>query len=101
VIAIVQSGNNSQTCGQGATLQDGSNVVYVIDVIHNTQLAGCGLAGRTIRFYFTPSGATPGRLANETVNWSAAGAPKEQNLTLGPALSIRGTVPTLARDGTN
>jgi hypothetical protein len=101
VVAIVQSGTNSQTCGQEEVLQDGGNLVYVVDVIHNSQLAGCGQAGRQIRFYFTPVGANPGRLANETVNWSAAGAPKEQNLTLGPALSIRGTVPTLARDGTN
>jgi hypothetical protein len=101
VIAIVQSGSGSQTCGDGTVLQDQGQIVYVIDVVQEGQKAGCGQAGRTIRFYFTPVGANPGRLANETVNWSGPGAPKEQNLTLGPALSVRGIVPTIARDSTN
>src|SRR5687767_3058101 len=55
VIAIVSSGGSSQTCGDGRVLQDGANLVYVIDVIQNAQKAGCGAAGRTIQFYFTPS----------------------------------------------
>jgi hypothetical protein len=100
VVAIVQSGSSSQTCGDGAVLQDGGNTVYAINVVQDGQKTGCGMAGRTIRFYLTPMGANPGRLANETVNWSGAG-PKEQNLTLGAALNVRGTVPTLARDGVN
>ncbi len=101
VVAIVQSGTSSQTCGTGAVLQEGGDLVYVIDVFQNSQTAGCGQAGRTIKFYFTPVGGNPGRVANETINWSGPGAPKEQNLTLGPALSIKGTVPTIARDGVN
>ncbi len=101
VIAIVESGNSSQTCGDGRVLQDGGNMVYVVDVVQNAQKAGCGQAGRSIRFYFTPSAGNPGRLANETAQWGDPGAPKEQNLTLGAALSIKGTVPTISRDGIN
>jgi hypothetical protein len=99
VVAIVQTGNSSQTCGVGAVISDNGSIVYVVDVFHDTQIDGCGEAGRTIRFYLTPVGTTPGRLANETVNWSAAGAPKEQNLTLGTALEIKGRLPSIARDG--
>ncbi|MGH2627841.1 MAG: hypothetical protein ACRDHY_14460 [Anaerolineales bacterium] len=101
VIAIVESGNSSQTCGDGKVIQDGGNMVYVVDVIQNAQKAGCGQAGRTIRFYLTPSGANPGRMANESATWSEPGAPKEQNLTLGAALSTKGVVPVVSRDGTN
>lgn len=99
VIAIVSSGSSSQTCGDGVVIQDGGNLVYVIDVIQNAQKAGCGQAGRTIRFYFTPSAGAPGRLANETANWSDPGPPKQQNLTLGASLSNRKFAPTTSRDG--
>lgn len=101
VIAIVQSGNQSQTCGDGKVLQDNGSMVYVIDVIQDAQKDGCGEAGRTIRFYLTPNGANPGRLANESVAWGAPGAPKLQNLTLGASLNVKAAVPVVARDGIN
>jgi hypothetical protein len=99
VIAIVSDGTSSQTCGDGAVLQDGGNLVYVIDVIQDGQKDGCGAAGRTIRFYFTPSGGAPARLSNETATWSAPGAPNQQNLSLGATLNARGRTPAVARDG--
>jgi hypothetical protein len=101
VVAIVQSGTQSQTCGVGAVIQDGGNMVYVVDVAQDGQIDGCGEAGRTIRFYLTPNGANPGRLANETAIWSAPGAPKLQNLTLGASLSIKAAVPVVSKDGIN
>jgi hypothetical protein len=101
VIAIVSSGGQSQTCGDGKVLQDGGSMVYVVDVVQNAQKAGCGQAGRTIQFYFTPSGGNPGRLANETANWADPGPPKQQNLTLGPSLTHKGFAQTVARDGIN
>ncbi|MEX0782744.1 MAG: hypothetical protein WD557_08845 [Dehalococcoidia bacterium] len=99
VIAIVQSGTASQTCGDGKVLQDGGSMVYVVDVVQDAQKDGCGESGRSIRFYFTPNGSNPGRLATETAQWGAPGAPKEQNLTLGVSLTVKGAVPVVARDG--
>lgn len=99
VIAIVSDGTSSQTCGDGAVLQEGGSLVYVIDVIQDGQKTGCGKSGRTITFYFTPSGGNPGRLSNESASWSDPGAPKQQNLTLGATLNVRGRSPAVAKDG--
>src|SRR5688572_23540657 len=57
VVANVQSGNSSQTCGVGSVINDGGSTVYVVDVISDSQLDGCGDTGRTIRFYLTPVGS--------------------------------------------
>ncbi len=100
VIAIVSDGTSSQTCGDGVVVAgEGGAPSYVVDVIQNAQKAGCGSSGRTIRFYFTPTGGNPGRLGNESATWGEPGAPKLQNVTLGASLTNRKFVPVAARDG--
>jgi hypothetical protein len=74
--------------------------VYVVDVITDAQRTGCGANGRQIRFYFTPTSSSAGRLANETANWSGAGA-KTQSLTPGAPLTQFRTATMLASDKTN
>ncbi|PFG73515.1 hypothetical protein [Tepidiforma thermophila] len=97
VLAIVTSGGSSQTCGVGQTIADGSGVVYVVDVIADSQLAGCGAPGRTVQFYFVGNR----QLATDTATWSGAG-PSQRNLTgLGPQLTPRNYGPMVAKDGTN
>lgn len=98
VVAIVVNGSTSTVCGTGEVLSDNGQPVYVVDVAANSQISGCGAAGRTIRFYFTPQGNAGGRLANETASWSGAGA-TSRNLTPGPALQRAGQLPILASDG--
>lgn len=100
VIAIVSDGSGSQTCGDGAVVAgEGGAPSYVVDVIQDAQKSGCGKAGRTIRFYFTPTGGNPGRLGNESAAWGEPGAPKQQNITLGASLTNRKFLPTTSRDG--
>jgi hypothetical protein len=97
VLAIVTSGGSSQTCGVGATLSEGSGVVYVVDVISDSQLAGCGAPGRTVQFYFVGNR----QMATDTASWTGAG-PSQKNLTgLGPQLTPRNYGPQVAKDGTN
>ncbi|MCK9520280.1 MAG: hypothetical protein M0R74_14835 [Dehalococcoidia bacterium] len=98
VVAIVVNGSTSTVCGTGEVLLDGGKPVYVVDVVANSQINGCGAAGRTIRFYFTPHGGAGGRLGNETAGWSGAGATK-RDLTAGPELQRAGQLPVLASDG--
>lgn len=100
VIAIVINGNSSTVCGAGSVVTDNGATVYVVDVISDSQRAGCGVNGRTIRFYVTPTSPTVGgKLANESATWTGAG-PKQQALTLGPALQLVQPVPFVASDGT-
>lgn len=102
VIAIVTDGTGSQTCGDGAVVAgEGGAPSYAIDVIQDAQKAGCGKAGRSVRFYFTPTGGNPGRLGNESAAWGEPGAPKQQNLTLGASLTNKKFVPSTGRDGLN
>jgi hypothetical protein len=101
VIAIVIDGQSSTVCGAGASLidSDTGDVVYVVDVATDAQIRGCGLAGREILFYFTPTAASSGRLTTDVVTWSGAG-PVNQNLTgLGPQLTRIGVAPQVASDG--
>ncbi len=97
VLAIVTSGGSSQTCGVGSTVSDGSGVAYVVDVVAESQVPGCGAPGRTVQFYFMGNR----QMATDTATWSGAG-PSQRNLTgLGPQLSPRNIGPMLAKDGTN
>lgn len=101
VIAIVMNGGTSTVCGVGATLTDSatSNVVYVVDVAVDQQVAGCGATGRSIIFYFTPTASSSGRLSTDNVTWSGAG-PVNQDLSgLGPQLNRVGVSPEVASDG--
>lgn len=97
VIAIVTSGGQSATCGVGSTIADGGGVVYVVDVVADTQRAGCGATGRTVKFYFVGNK----QLATDSAAWSGPG-PAQKNLTgLDPALTTRNNLPLVAKDGTN
>ena len=97
VVAIVTSGGQSATCGVGTTIADGSGVVYVVDVVADTQRAGCGAAGRTVKFYFVGNK----QLATTTASWSGPG-PANTNITgLEPPLTARNILPHVAKDGTN
>lgn len=99
VIAIVVDGTTSTVCGDGAVLTDGGSTVYVVDVVADAQKAGCGKAGRTVMFYFTPTGGSAGRLATGSAAWTGPG-PAPQSLTLGAALSAsKLAVPMAAKDG--
>ncbi len=97
VIGIVIDGSKSTTCGAGNVVDD-SGPKYVTDVVSNSQLTGCGSSGRTVRFYFTPSGSTPGNVANESGTWSGAG-PEKLDLTQGSPLTNRLLSPNAANDG--
>jgi hypothetical protein len=97
VVAMVGDGNSFVACGAGKVLQDGANPVYVVQVITEEQRPGCGRSGRTIRFYIGPSGATAGRLANESASWQGAG-PRQLNITAGGSLQARTIAALVASD---
>jgi hypothetical protein len=98
VFAIVSDGTNSALCGKGIVLSDSTaGIVYVIDVIGDSQKAGCGASGRTIQFYFSPTGGAGGRLATGSTGWQGAGG-YANNLTLGTPLSLKQSVPAVSRD---
>lgn len=94
VIAIVSVGGASQTCGFGATIADGAGIFYVVDVISESQRAGCGAAGRTVQFYFVGNR----QMATDTATWGGPG-PALRNLTgLGPTLTPRNITAMVAKD---
>ncbi len=96
VIAVVVDGSSSQVCGDGITVADAGGS-YVVDVVADAQIAGCGRAGRTVVFYFVGQKA----LANDSAAWTGPG-PAEKNLTtLGPSLTTRNRLPHVAKDGVN
>ena len=87
IVAAIGSGASSRSCGNGAVLSDSSQTVYVVDVITDDQLSGCGDTGRSIRFYIAPQQAgAGGKFATQTANWQGAGA-HSQNLLSGPTLT--------------
>ncbi len=97
VLAIVTSGSTTQTCGVGSTLAADSGVVYVVDVVSASQVAGCGADGSTVQFYFVGNR----QMATDTATWTGAG-PVQRNLTgLGPQLTPRNIGPQVAKDGVN
>jgi hypothetical protein len=73
-------------------------MVYVVDVVADAQTPGCGKAGRSVQFYFTPVGSTGGRLATGSLAWEEAG-PRPHDLALGAPLTARASLPQVARDG--
>jgi hypothetical protein len=102
VVAVVVNGGSTTTCGNGLIKNDGG-LKYVVQVAHDSQIAGCGKAGRTIRLYSTPSGAfsgTGGKMASQSINWVAA-LTSETSVTFGTPLVVRGFVPLATSDGIN
>lgn len=86
VLAIVVNGSTTVVCGEGTVATEGSQTVYVVDVVHESQRQGCGASGRSVRFYFPGSPpSAPGRLAAETGTWNMG--PVERNLTVGTQLN--------------
>jgi hypothetical protein len=98
VVAIITSGTTSTVCGTGEVLQEGGQTVYVVDVAANSHITGCGVTGRTVRFYFAPTPGAGGRLATQTASWAGIGA-TNTNLTLGPELTRAGQLMMIASDG--
>ena len=94
--ALVFTGGKGTTCGDFGLVQ-GSN--YSVQVLDNTQKAGCGAPGRTIQFYFGASAGQGGFLSNETPVWPGSGQAVELDLTKGTQLNIVGYVPHVSDDG--
>lgn len=101
VIAIVSSGGTQTACGAGNVLTDpaSSSTVYVVDVVADAQRAGCGKAGATVSFYFTPTIGSSGRLATDNFAWGGPGPLAHNITTLGPSLTNRRVAPHVASDG--
>ncbi|MEO9254514.1 MAG: hypothetical protein ABI305_03170 [Tepidiformaceae bacterium] len=101
VIAIVTNGGTQTACGAGSVLTDpvSSSTVYVVDVVADAQRAGCGKAGATVSFYFTPTAGSSGRLGTDSFAWGGPG-PLAHNITnIGPSLTNRLIAPHVASDG--
>ncbi len=99
VIAFVADGSNSTACGQGTVVNDTTaGIVYVVDVISDSQKTGCGKAGRTVSFYFPPAGGQGGRVSASSAPWQDAG-PRKFDMTLGGSLQSRNVAANAAKDG--
>lgn len=96
VIAIVQDGNSSQVCGDGITVADNGGS-YVVDVVADAQVPGCGRTGRTVLFYFVGKKA----LSTDTAAWSGPGPAVKDLNNLGPSVTRRNSLPQVAKDGVN
>ena len=97
VIAVVTEGASSMVCGDGVTSSDASGTVYVVDVVADAQIAGCGKTGRTVQFYFVGVRS----LAVGAAQWGPAGPAKFDLTTLGPTLTPKNRAPQVAKDGVN
>lgn len=103
VIAIVSDpgSGSQQACGAGNVLTDSGNTVYVVDVVADAQRLGCGKAGRTVTFYFTPAGGAGGRVSTDApAPWGGPG-PVAKNISgVSAPLNRAGLAPLVATDGT-
>jgi hypothetical protein len=97
VIAIVSDGSASAVCGDGVTTSDASGVVYVVDVVADAQIAGCGKTGRTVQFYFV----SKRQLGTDTAAWSGPGPAQKDLSGLGSVLTPKASAPNVAKDGVN
>lgn len=103
VVAIVDNNGIGTTCGSGLVKNEGGQKVYVIQVAADSQVAGCGKAGRTISLYVSAGGnfnGQGGAIATQVINWSS-GQTSENNLTFGTPLTVRGFVTLATSDGIN
>lgn len=100
IAAVVGPDGRGTTCGAGVVLSSGGSTVYAVQVIADSQRAGCGAPGRTILFYLTPSSpGAGGKMANETATWPT-GDTQQRSLTASSTLiPPRAWIPVLARDG--
>lgn len=88
IVAGIGTGGSSRSCGTGRVLTDSGQLVYVVDVVTDDQISGCGASGRTIRFYIAPKKpGGGGKFASQTANWQSAGA-HQQNLSAGNPLQF-------------
>ena len=102
VVAIVINGTQTTVCGSGTVLADTDNggaPSYVVDVVSAQQIAGCGVTGATVQFYFTPFSGHGGQMATDTTTWNGPGATNKPLTGLGATLTVRGQAPNLATDG--
>ena len=96
VIAVVVDGTASQVCGDGITVADNGGS-YVVDVVADAQIAGCGRAGRTVMFYFVGKKA----LSTDTAAWTGPGPALKDLSGLGTPVTTRNRLPHVAKDGVN
>lgn len=90
------------SCGRGSVISDSGSTYYVVDVVADSQVTGCGTSGSTmtLALYFAPSApGTGGRVATVNVTWSVSGT--KQDASPGSPLPITGIASELARDGVN
>lgn len=99
VIAFVTNGTNTTACGSGAVVNDATaGLVYVVDVASDSQILGCGKAGRSVGFYFPPAGGQAGRVSSNSAPWQEAG-PRPFSITLGASLGRANVAAQSAKDG--
>jgi len=97
---IALNGATGANCGRGSVVSDAGATYYVVDVVSDSQVTGCGTSGAsmTISLYFTPSTpGTGGRIATVNVTWASGAA--RQDAAPGSPLPIVAYAPVLARDG--
>jgi hypothetical protein len=101
VAMVTDPGTGIQNaCGAGNVLTDGGNTVYVVDVVADAQRPGCGKAGRTVMFYFTPTLNSSGRMSTDSpAAWTGPGPTLKDISGVGPPLTRRASAPQVARDG--
>ena len=97
VTAIVNEGASSAVCGDGVTASDSSGTVFVVDVVADAQILGCGKAGRTVQFYFVGKR----QMSTDSTAWSGPGPAQKDLTNLGNALTPKNQLPHLAKDGVN
>jgi hypothetical protein len=86
-------------CGGGSVVVVDGTPNYVVDVVTDSQIPGCGLGGRQIKLYF-PSITGTGYFSTTTTAWQSAGAPRVFNVTLGgPELTNHNMAVMSAKDG--
>ncbi len=96
ITALVINGANTTNCGSGEVINEGG-LKYVVRVRPSSALEGCGAPGTSVRLFFGPTPSSASRFATTTIPWAIG--PKQQSITLGNPLPVRGRIPMVASDG--
>ncbi len=107
VASVVLNGSTGTTCG-ATTVVDGaanggggSGKDYAVEVVSDSQTAGCGVSGRTIRFYFAPFQGAKGRFATQTSTVPSTYTTTKLDLTAGAELPEIRFIAVVASDKIN
>jgi hypothetical protein len=101
-VFAVNATTGANCTGLGGVVSSGGSTRFVVQVISDAQVDGCGVQGQsmTVLLYFPPnSPATGGSLATITLTWSSGTLSSEQNVTPGAPLQVRARMPQVAKDG--